>query len=412
MVNVILPQAAFLETPHLRPHWARLAEVIATTLANKDISLAFAGLARPLPIELAFIALRYRFWATTAAFSDLAAEFLSQDYGLDSKAADVLVRAVTDYLRLYYSAPGHCDTEAHEQDFFLEILVASLGAAEFEQPVGYLGFGPGLLQLLAKALEPAASESQIVFHSDLQRTIVDAGTDLQLRLQETPWYLDLIRLRSHLMVSTNSLSSSMIAVEECTSCFELLALIGGRSVLSQHELARYERAIALCETAGLSYRDTPGGRRSGYRLSHSGQRIVAHFCALDRITAADKIKNWTGLPEIIQQKWLSICPDETLLGIDQLPQAACKISVGSLRVLVRRLAKLKSENLSTLLQELPAANLDAFKRRELCKVLADFAPNPDIDNFLLSESQCSASPQLRQAARLSLKKREQKEAEL
>lgn len=362
------------------------------------------GMLKAVQLDLAYTLFRHQPWLQSPTLADFAVDFLVSEYKLGNQLSYEIVDSCIDLLQGYTPTDKSHSAVDIDRDFLRQILVACVSAEDDQSLSTEIGFGSSLLSFISSVVGQSDSSNldAYVFSSDLVRTMEDILSDLNEKLSEKPWIIDLYRLQN--LKARKSLKLHNIKdLTEVSEQFCLLETIGWEGSSFKHAKKMITdlslENFTELEKLDLIYQDSQGAHKF-FRLSQKGLSIIAGKFTYLFSQNLESVKDLPKFPELIQCEALKVLPKEQIIEIgahSELYQWHPK----TLRILLERLGSIDGKYVLDFFSKLSHNALNSWAKSEICMAVAGLPRSIPTETFL-QQMLSDDSERVRKAARTSL----------
>lgn len=324
----------------------RLAVAAQTALVEGPAFLTTTETFRScLTLDLVYALARHRLWVNNNLFITALVDFLSSEYRLAESTVRELLLGLAAVAAEVAQAPGPV-AETDAKDFLRYVFVASATAADESSLVADLGLGHRLLRRVRQSVETTACDSE-TFLAPLDADVAAVMAELARDTSETPWALDVQRLRFELWEAGVALPTAA----EASSLFDLLLTIGRKRRLKESKVEHGDEGSAL-RRAGLVFVVD-----LALELTPKGQALTASaFATQARRQTAPSLEALAALNAHYQERVIATHPALGAKDLVGLVKTLRPLAPLGLRAAIARVARDTSPGIQ---RELLAALADA-----------------------------------------------------
>ena len=372
-------------------------EFIESISKLPSVSRASKAAAGHLFLDVVYAIAQHRDWLQTQVFSVLLVEFLQFDHGIARNDAEVIVHDLLDTaVELGLGrARGLC---SQDRDFLTSAYVSAAGALDDTNLEVELGLGSAVLRKLRDGIKALESVDQNVFVPEYDAMLASIVLELTKEIKQTPWALDLYKLKFALLSAGGDLAQPFILPESLPVILDALVAIGyGHSFTLSERPALAE--LLLKASLLMESKSNARSKKSRYVLTDFGARLTAAKVAAStqsRILLGDFLKlntywqaGYVKKSEVVDFEFLS---SVALSSIN-------KLSPDVIEAVVVRMLQINSGHMepNVVKAMLDGCQMDWHKSAVIRSIRLG-VPSPDLLKIVASEVTSSASAGVRLAA--------------
>lgn len=229
-------------------------------------------------VDVIYAIVQHKSWLQTPVFAVLLVEFLQFDHGLARNDAEVLVHDLLDaaiQLGLGRARTIFCE----DRDFLTSAYVSAAGAIDDSNLEGELGLGAAVLKKLRDGISALESVDHNVFVPEYDAMLASIIIELSKELKQTPWAIDLYRLKFSLLSAGGDAAQAFILPDSLPVILDALVAIGRGHFLTLSERPALAELLVRCEIL-MESKTSPRSKKAGHILTDLGARLTASKVAL------------------------------------------------------------------------------------------------------------------------------------
>ncbi len=280
------------------------------------------ALRESIELDMVYFCLRHFKWRHTAIFKQFGIQLLSDEYGLSQAVSTLL------WDQALHLISAHCDDAqdlGREDNAFLRYIFCSILSTKDTKKIRNdlaisARFIGQVRDKVRQIISSKPAEKAAEFHSYIDQRLYDLLREYQSSKNETPWFIDLERLRFHLQ-STGE-QAGCFKIEKI---FELLLCVGkehrglSRSRLEalfvQHcegSQSSLDELIGLLTASQLIY-DIGSGKHRLYYLTALGMDLTTFAYTVRFLRRrTSKLEELTDAPISYQRAVLQLFPEDRM----------------------------------------------------------------------------------------------------
>ncbi len=372
-------------------------EFVETTNRISSLSRMSKTAAGCLFVDLVYAIGQHRDWLQTPVFSVLLVEFLQFDHGITRNDAEVIVHDLLDAaIQLGLGrARSLC---SQDRDFLTAAYVSAAGAVDDSNLEIELGLGSAVLRKLRDGIKALESVDQNVFVPEYDAMLASIVLELSQEVKQTPWSMDLYKLKFGLLSAGGDLAQPFILPESLPVILDALVAIGRGNAFTLNE----RPALAeLLVKASLLVESKPNVRskKSRYVITDLGARLTGAKVAAttqERLSLDDFLK--------LNNYWqISFVKRSKLIDIQFLSHVAIgsinRLSPDVIEAIVGRMLELNTGLIEPqVVKAMLASSQMDWHKSAVIRSIRLGTPSPDLLKIVAGEVTSSTSPGVRLAA--------------
>lgn len=402
MLKEYLPRIEFLRTHRYQDLLSKL-EIVAHKSLSTHMHKLGNGTKKAIILDLCYIYFRHESLIHAPTLAEFTIDYINSEFGVPRGPACELVEACIEFLMEYIPADRSWSAEDYDREFLFQLFISSANSKSELELRNETGFGSNVLKLLHSAVSLDDSGASQIFAPELTQSLFQMMQEISKEMAETPWILDMYRLKSLLEAHTSH-KPSKVNKHELEQYFEVLVQIAWDEydLKSLQKLVRtsdLKKTIEILKLSDLIYLQIKG-RQKIFKLSHKGIDIISEKM-LSQI-GDHHMDALVGAPDAFQAKVLECEATNIQDVLDTAGTYFHSLGPKGISALLDRIAKENPKSIDLVLQNSKLRLMNSWAKSALCHGLRQFKDSSEAFQALIYFQNEDSSPKVREEARQSV----------